>query len=331
MPLVSFIIPTFNASPFIERCLDSIVSLKSSLPAIEIIVVDDASTDDTVEVIKRYARGDVKLICQPENHRIGAARNKALAISQGKYIVFVDSDDEVASGIISALKMAEERDLDMVAMCSAKVSIDGGIKEDHLPFSACGIFSGIEMQSQYPFYKTIVCQYVYGKSFLDEVHYPFEEDVLYEDMDFLCAHLLAADRVSYCDECAYKYFETPGSTTNTISYKHLCDYALLGTRMLRLYEGFENKISDYAKMVLEGGYFNINEAFRKMLRLRSCSEVCAFYDRLDTHYDLRSLCTGQKPGYRLNRWTRFCLSHRSLVVAIMSIMIPMYKIRFKLK
>lgn len=331
MPLISFIITTFNASPFIERCLDSIISLKSSLPEIEIIVVDDASTDSTVEVIKRYARGNVKLICQPENHRIGAARNKALAISKGKYVAFVDSDDEAVSGIISSLKMAEERGLDMVAMCFARVSIDGGIKEDHLPFSSDEIFSGIDMQSRSPFYRASVWRYIFNKAFLDRVQYPFAEDVLYEDMDFLCAHLFSASRMAYCDECAYKFYDTPGSITHTISYKSLCDYALLGTRLMRLHEVFQNKTAVFANMVLEGGLFNVNESFLKLPKLRSCSEVCAFYDRLDTLYDRKVLYAYRKPGYRWNRWTHFCLSHRNLVVVMMSVIIPLYKIRSKLK
>ena len=290
---------------------------------IEVIVIDDCSTDNTVDLVKDYARSHSSLILlyQSENHRQGAARNKGISIAKGKYIAFVDSDDETSKGVIAAVQLAEENGLDMVAMRYSKIGSDGSIDgEVSLPYDR--LFTGKEMQTEFPFWGTAPWAYVYRKAFLDEINYPFEEDVLFEDSDFVNVHLFHAKRMSYCDECGYFMHYNSASTTHTLSFKHLCDYALLGTRMLKFYESFEDKNSKYAEGILEGGSYNIMKAFRKLPRLQSRSEVCAFYDRLDDHYNRELLLGYRKPAYCWTWWTRFCLKHRGWATMIIGVAIP---------
>jgi glycosyltransferase involved in cell wall biosynthesis len=91
MPLVSIIIPTFNRAHTIERALCSVT--EQSLQDFEIIVVDDASTDETDAVIKRFNDPRIKYLRHEENRFAGAARNTGMAAATGKYIAFLDSDD----------------------------------------------------------------------------------------------------------------------------------------------------------------------------------------------------------------------------------------------
>ena len=328
----SFIIPAYNASKTIFSCLDSIYSLSLKKEEFEVIVIDDCSTDNTVAVVEEYTRSHANLVLlrQKENHRQGAARNRGIAKAKGKYIVFVDSDDETSQGVVEAIRLAEEKDLDMVAMRFAKIGDDGKTEgEKGLPFNPSKLFSGIEMQTECPFWFTGPVAYVYRRSFLNDVNYPFAEDVLFEDSDFVNVHLFQAKRMSYCDECGYVVHSNANSTTHTISYKHLADYALLGTRMLNFYENLEDKASKYAKVILEGGSFNIMKAFRKLVRLGSRSEVCAFYDRLDGYYDRKRLLCYSEPAYCWTRWTRFCLRYRNLAILIIGIAIPVVRINAK--
>ena len=118
----SFIIPAYNASGTIIRCLDSICGLLIDESDFEVIVIDDCSTDNTVEMVKKYAlqHPNVVLLCQPENHRQGAARNRGVAVAKGKYIVFVDSDDESSKGVVDAVRLAEVNCLDMVSQILVK-------------------------------------------------------------------------------------------------------------------------------------------------------------------------------------------------------------------
>lgn len=332
MALVSFVIPAYNASSTIIRCLESIYSLPIDEPFFEVIVVDDCSTDATVDLIKEYSvnHSNLILLCQEENHRQGAARNRGMAVAKGKYIVFVDSDDETAEGVALAIQMAEEKELDMVAMRYVKVSDTGTIvKEVGLSYNRNSVFTGVQMQVDHPFWSTAPWPYIYRKSFLEKVDYPFVEDMLFEDSDFVAVHLFQAKRMAYCDESGYLSHYNVNSTTQTLSYKHLADYALLGTRMLHFYETFENKTSSDAKLILEGGSFNIMKAFKKLPRLKSYSEVRAFYDRLDGYYDRKKLYGFREPSYCWTRWTRFCIKYRGMAIAIIGAAIPLIRIRVK--
>lgn len=107
-PLVSVIIPTFNAAETIERALTS-VALQSYRP-IEIVVADDASTDATRQLVKAWKHGEVRLVELPHNQGPGAARNAALAAARGKYVALLDSDDEWLPAKIAKQVAVLERD-----------------------------------------------------------------------------------------------------------------------------------------------------------------------------------------------------------------------------
>ena len=188
--LASFIIPAYNASTTIVRCLDSIYTLGFSEQEFEVICIDDRSTDNTIEVIEQYAKqhSNLTLLCQSENHRQGAARNRGIAIAKGKYIVYVDSDDESDKGVVKALQLAEVHELDMVAMHYINVDEHGNISEKEA-IKIDGVFSGIEMQTQQAYWCSGPVPYLYNTAFLQRVNYPFTEDVLFEDSDYVNFHL----------------------------------------------------------------------------------------------------------------------------------------------
>lgn len=308
--LISFVIPAFNASQMVVRCLDSVYALPMTENEFEVLVIDDCSTDNTVEVLVEYQKShpNMTLFRQSENHRQGAARNIGVANASGDFVVFLDSDDEVAEGVLQAVKMAVDRQLDMVAMRSMEITSDGKVdRETSLPYPAEAQFSGVNLQTDHPYWMTAPWAYVFRRSFQRSVNYPFAEDVLYEDSDFVNIHLYYAQKMAYCDVCGYRAHQNVASTTHTISYKHLADYALLGTRMLAFYESLPDKTTKYAASILEGGSYNIMMSFRKLYRLKSFKEIKAFYERLDVSYDRKRLLRYRDPAYCWNWWTRFCI------------------------
>ena len=308
--LISFVIPAYNASLTVVRCLNSIYTLPLNENEFEVLVIDDCSTDATVKLLEEYQKShpNLTLFRQPENHRQGAARNLGMERAKGDFIVFVDSDDEVEAGMLQAVKMAVDGHLDMVAMRTEEVTNEGmTASESSLPYSSEAAFSGVELQTEHPFWVTAPWAYVYRRSFLKEVNYPFAEEVLYEDSDFVNVHLYYAQRMAYCDVCGYRAHQNADSTTHTISFKHLADYALLGTRMLAFYESLPDKTTKYAESILEGGSYNIMKSFRMLRRLRSFKEIKAFYDRFDAQYDRERLLGYRDPAYCWTWWTRFCI------------------------
>ncbi len=91
-PLVSVIVPIYNTEKYLRECLDSIV--KQTLEEIEIICVDDGSTDNSRAIIKEYCKKDPRIVfVSQENQGVSVARNAGVSVAQGKYIHFVDSDD----------------------------------------------------------------------------------------------------------------------------------------------------------------------------------------------------------------------------------------------
>ena len=94
-PSVSVIVPVYNIEQYIGKCLDSIIG--QTLKEIEIIVVDDGSTDDSSRIIDRYARTDSRIVAiHKTNGGVVSARNCGIAQATGLYILFVDGDDHLA-------------------------------------------------------------------------------------------------------------------------------------------------------------------------------------------------------------------------------------------
>lgn len=101
-PLISVIIPVYNVAPYLLRCLDSVVS--QSYKKLEIIVVDDGSTDESGEICDTYAKNDKRIrVIHKKNGGLSDARNKGIVIANGEFITFIDSDDYVEKNHIETL------------------------------------------------------------------------------------------------------------------------------------------------------------------------------------------------------------------------------------
>lgn len=338
--LVSFIIPAYNAVDTIVRCLESIRNLTLEKEDYEIIVIDDASTDETVSVIGNWKleNGDCKLnvLRQKKNNRQGAARNKGVSVAKGEYICFVDADDAVAKGIVTAIRSAAANKTDMTAYHYDFVNEKGEITKeaDRLSFEEGLLFSGIEMQNRHPYWCSGPVAYVYNRVFLESTNYPFVEGVLFEDSDFVAVHLYHAKRMTYSKELGYMAYYREGSTTRQTTFKGVADYMLLGERMLRFYESIVESgtwkvegVEKFAEEILEGACWNVMKSCKRLMRLQGLKDVGAFYDRIDGHINRSDLFKNKNlRKYYWNAWTMLCLKHRSIAMRLLALCIPVYKI-----
>ena len=129
-PLVSVIVPICNVEPYIHRCLDSIIG--QTLKNIEIICVEDHSDDRSAEILKEYADRDnrIKAIFHATNLSTSQARKDGVAVSCGKYIMFVDGDDELCPDACQiASETIEKYGTDMVQFDTEVVNCAGGSEE----------------------------------------------------------------------------------------------------------------------------------------------------------------------------------------------------------
>ena len=111
---VSVIIPVYNSEKYLRQCLDSICA--QTLREIEIICIDDGSTDGSADILEDYRKKDSRVtVIRQNNAGAGAARNKGLDISRGRYLSFLDADDFFEMSMLEeAVRCAEENDSDYV-------------------------------------------------------------------------------------------------------------------------------------------------------------------------------------------------------------------------
>ena len=129
-PLVSVIVPVYNVSAYLPCCLESL--LKQTLKEIEILCIDDASSDDSAELVQSFADRDPRVrLLQQEHRGVSAARNLGILHSRGKYAVFVDSDDWLDTNMLKRLVDQAEAKVADVVICSAIVHDEVCSRKDY--------------------------------------------------------------------------------------------------------------------------------------------------------------------------------------------------------
>lgn len=221
-PKVSIIVPVYNVENYLSECLDSIIS--QSFDDIEIICINDGSTDDSLSVLENYASKDkrIKIISQ-ENRGIGHARNRGLNISSGDYVLFVDSDDCIFSDTVESLyENAVNNDSDLVLFKYA-LSMDADRNSYSYGFECRPNFpKGTDFNSLSFDYKSIrnhvlnsftnVWIAFYKRDFLNGYDdFYFQENLAYEDVLYHLKSFLRAERISYIPRVFYFYRENPNS------------------------------------------------------------------------------------------------------------------------
>ena len=123
-PDISVIIPIYNTEQYLDQCLDSVAN--QTLRNIEIVCVDDGSSDRSVEIAEKHAASDSRITVVRQRHEgVGSARNKGLSLAKGEYVYFLDSDDWIDGNALERLlELARREDLDQV-LFAAEVHMEG--------------------------------------------------------------------------------------------------------------------------------------------------------------------------------------------------------------
>jgi len=127
VPKISVIIPIYNSEKYLKKCLDSVI--KQTLKDIEIICIDDGSTDNSKEILREYAKKDKRIvILEQKNKYAGIARNNGIKIAKGEYIHFLDSDDWLRSknAYKYLYKQMVKKNVDVIFFQFAKVDMNTG-------------------------------------------------------------------------------------------------------------------------------------------------------------------------------------------------------------
>lgn len=212
---VSIIIPVYNGEDTIQRCLHSIIR-QSCKRIKEIFVIDDGSTDRTVEIIKLLAEKDSRICCiEKKNGGVSSARNIGISNAHGDYIMFIDSDDEIKQHLVERLFCAIEN-YDM-AIAGIELHQDSMISMIGIE----GLFSIKEIMNKYgnDIPSILIngpCDKLYRRSIITEQKLLFDESLsLGEDTVFVFQYLKYCNKVRFIDYYGYIYYQLGNNSLMT--------------------------------------------------------------------------------------------------------------------
>lgn len=306
--MLSVIIPVYNVEDYLNECLDSVIN--QTLEDIEIICIDDGSTDNSPDILKEYSKKDkrIKIIIK-ENGGQATARNLGIKEAQGEYIAFVDSDDFIEPTMFEKLyTKAKDNNLD-IAMCKI-ATYDNQTEEikDNVWYYMLGVFRDFEKDIfNHKDTKEFTCHIavtpynkIYKTTLLKENNILFPEGLIFEDEKFFYDTYLRAKRVSIVDEFLYYYrINRKGSTVDTIKDNDFSDIVPISKLIRETFKETDN-YEDY-KILLSNRFIHLQlarftqtsqkykENFFNLLK-SDLGEVLAdrtIYDNLESDVKLR--------------------------------------------
>src|SRR5574344_1996532 len=248
MPSLSIIVPSYNADKYLQRCINSLLHQDIQNAEYEIIIIDDGSTDKTLEIAHEFeGRSENITVISQTNQGQSAARNAGLNIAKGLYVWFVDGDDYIEENCLSGLlnecmkvdvdeyvfglkKQLNKNDMHYSRQCIQPVSL--GV-----------VMSGLQalVENYQPASAGV---YLYKRQFIEEYNLRFAQKLWQEDVDFNLHAIAYAKKVIFTDKTPYFYCynDNSSSTKNDLDSvkKHLFDEVEVANRAKTLMCKIEN-------------------------------------------------------------------------------------------
>ncbi len=205
---ISIIVPIYNAEKYLNKCIDSLVN--QTKEELEIILVNDGSTDNSENIIKEYKDKRIKYF-KNENQGIGKTRNFGIEQATGKYIMFVDSDDYIEKDACEKLySKAVNNNLDIVICDFFKVYDSGETEQITIPdFKDSSLKENPDIITEFlaPWAK------LYSRKMIIDNNIRFVENLKYEDAPFVIESLCCANKIGKLNECLNYYLVHTNSET----------------------------------------------------------------------------------------------------------------------
>ena len=244
MTKVSVIVPFNNVENYISKCLTSLIY--QSLEDIEIICINDASTDNSKNIVAEYAKNDKRIKVLNIEKMSGQyyARNLGLEIASGEYIGFVDSDDWVALDMFEKMYNLAKLGNTDITMCQAqlyddkeqRIYCDDYYSLKNLEKMGNNVFSIEETKEEILNINVVLWNKIYKREFLNNIEAKFPEGFIYEDMLFFFETYLKAKRVNILWEAPYYYRQNRRFSTMQNSDKKVYDRIPMVEKTYRVLE-----------------------------------------------------------------------------------------------
>lgn len=216
---ISVIVPIFNVEKYLEKCINNIIN--QSYSNIEIILINDGSTDNSYQICNKYKKIDDRIVVvNQENKGASAARNKGMDIATGEYILFVDSDDILEANLLENIYSQMELGYDIICF---QHSINSSIEHSYLNIKDGLELNGenfLELLHKKDKMFNVIWKYCYRKSFINDNNLRFHEGIIYEDEEWVTIMLCKAEKVIFRDFNGYNYLIREGSVMTSNKNVH---------------------------------------------------------------------------------------------------------------
>ena len=260
---VSIIVPVYNVSKYLKRCLDSLIN--QTLEDIEIIVVDDCSKDNSNDILKKYSDfTQIKILTNKVNKGIGYTRNRGLKVARGKYIAFIDGDDYVEENMFEKMyTKAEKDDLDLVVCRFHKlVEHADGTYEETMPKYTIPYFSNTSLAKNPNLLLDINLapwNKLYRSSLFNDIRFP--ENLKYEDAIVVIKSMIKAKKIGLIED-KLNYYIVRENSESTIIDKRVFDIIDIDNQIYQELkkQKYYNEIKDYVeKKIVKSLIFYIHQ------------------------------------------------------------------------
>ena len=297
MPKISIIIPIFNVQEFLGECLDS--ALNQTLKEIELICINDGSSDNSGKILDEYAKKDSRVkVYHRENKGVGYTRNEALKKASGEFVAFIDPDDFYPNNYILE-KMYNCAKENNVLICGGKMAIfrNGVIieQEDYMSlttiysFNECELIDYNDYQFDYGY-----TRFIYNRQYLIENNINFPNYKRFEDPLFLVKAFYCAKKAYVINEVTYIY----RNDHKTINWSKKSQIDLLKGLRDNFEFAKENNLDILHKLT----YYRLKEHKRAFRRMNLCvlfNLFCLFFKHAKGHF-FDNLLTKISPMILLN-------------------------------
>jgi len=279
-PVFSVIVPVYNIEEYLKECVGSILAQRE-VP-LELILVDDGSTDGSPAMCDAFAKEDVRVrVVHQKNGRAAAARNAGLRCAKGDYVLFVDGDDWIEPSVILTLHHSiQRRAVDLIFLEAVKAFPDGsqqsfadGYKKELIDGKQRGeVLNHIASLEKFP---GSACTKLARMDMIRREQLYFLEGTTGEDVDWVARALLCAETFAYCSETYYFYRQNrPGSVTHRPGESNFVDLLRIVERWSDPYlttrpgQELLNDFMAYEFSVAMALYGGLPKEARKKYRLR---------------------------------------------------------------
>ena len=309
-PLLTVVIPVYNTSAYLNRCIESV--LNQTITDIAVIIVNDGSTDNSEEIIKKkfFKRSNLEYIKLEKNIGVGNARNLGIENAKTKYITFIDSDDWVDAAYYENMLRIIEYDQSDICISGIKTEVDDVYSwkfryQYPSHFIVDGNFCMHSLTNQYNHDITIspiVNNKIYKKTLISNNNIRFDQSRRAQDLFFSFMVFIYTDKASICDDVFYHYYQRNFSATHNFTKRYVDDYfyilltlkkeLIIRNLFLSYKNEFESYVNHHMTKLINNMFYNVqivSEQKEYIVYILKKAAVLISIERLIEYVDIERL------------------------------------------